>query len=66
MQKKRKANIMHERVLDRKRLQKYEYAEETLDDEQSQEMGKIVDHISTNSADTLEGILILMKQTIIT
>lgn len=55
-QKKRKSSLMHERVLDRKRLQKYEHAEVTLDDDQSTEMEQIVNHIEVNASDTLQQI----------
>ena len=48
-QKKRKYNLMHERVEDKKRLRKYEHTELTLDDEQSDELSQIVQIISTES-----------------
>ena len=40
---------MHERVEDRKRLQKYEHTELTLDDEQSDELSQVVHTISAKS-----------------
>ena len=40
---------MHERVEDKKRLQKYEHTELTLDDDQSDELSQVVQTISTNS-----------------
>ena len=46
-QKNRKYNLMHERVEDRKCLQKYEHTELTLDDEQSDELSGCSCHKST-------------------
>ncbi len=51
--KKRKCNLMNERMQDKKCLQKYEYTEVTLDDDQSEEMSQIVDIINDKSSETL-------------
>ena len=48
-QKKRKYNLMHERVEDRKRLQKYEHTEVTLDDDQNDELSQVVHTINAKS-----------------
>lgn len=48
-QKKRKYNLMHEQVEDRKRLQKYEHTEVTLDDDQNDELSHVVHTINAKS-----------------
>ena len=40
---------MHERVEDKKRLQKYEHTEVTLDDDQSDELSEVVHTINAKS-----------------
>lgn len=51
--KKRRENLMTERFKDKKLIAKYEHVEVTLDDEQNDEMTKIVNKINDQSADTL-------------
>ena len=55
-QKKRKSNLMKEREHNKKLLRKYEHTELTLDDEQSEEMGQIVNIINQNGSDALHNV----------
>ena len=57
-QKKRKENTQPERAKDRKLLQKYSHIELTLDDEQHDELSKLVDAIEEKGSEELENIML--------
>lgn len=56
-QKKRKENTQRERAKDRSRLQKYSHTELTLDDEQHDELSKLIDAIDENGGKEIEEIM---------
>lgn len=56
-QKKRKENTQRERAKDRSRLQKYSHTELTLDDEQHDELSKLIDAIEEKGRKEVEEIM---------
>lgn len=57
-QKKRKENTQRERAKDRKLLQKYSHTELTLDDEQQDDLSKLVDAIGEKGSEKVRSILL--------
>ena len=56
-QKRRKENTQRERAKDQSRLQKYSYTELTLDDEQHDELSKLMDAIDERGSEDIEVIM---------
>ena len=56
-QKKRKENAQRERAKDRSRLQKYSHTELTLDDDQHDELSKLMDTIEEKGGKEIEEVM---------